>query len=133
MKIYLDFDGTVCEHAYPKIGRENFGCFDVIVDLQKAGHEIILNTYRSDCNDGTLNKALEFINYHPKYEIEPILHWTLNKINPPLWNVEKAKLEGVLFIDDIAAGIPLKPNLMIRGNMVDWDAVRSQLLSVGIL
>jgi hypothetical protein len=29
MVIYLDFDGTVVEFSYPKIGRCNFGCIEV--------------------------------------------------------------------------------------------------------
>jgi hypothetical protein len=62
MEIYLDFDGTVVEHQYPKMGRCNFGCFEVIKKLQNAGHVIILNTYRADCEDGTLEEALKLIN-----------------------------------------------------------------------
>lgn len=57
MKIYLDFDGTVVEHAYPRIGRDNFGCVEIIRRLQDAGHEIVLNTYRADCANGSLEAA----------------------------------------------------------------------------
>lgn len=28
--IYVDFDGTIVEHEYPKIGKENKHCFEVM-------------------------------------------------------------------------------------------------------
>lgn len=33
-----------------------------------------------------------------------------------------------MFIDDIASGIPLKPCIMIPGNMVDWDELDKQFI-----
>jgi len=71
MKIYLDFDGTVVEHEYPEIGKYNKGAFKVIKKLQDAGHEIILNTYRADCNDGTLEAAKAYLDQATS--IDPIL------------------------------------------------------------
>ena len=56
MTIQLDFDGTVVEHLYPEIGRENFGCMPIIKKLQDAGHTIVLNTYRADLNKEKLKK-----------------------------------------------------------------------------
>ncbi|MEN9968378.1 MAG: hypothetical protein RIR94_552, partial [Bacteroidota bacterium] len=44
MTIYLDFDGTVVEHAYPQIGAPNPHALRVIGKLQAAGHQFILNT-----------------------------------------------------------------------------------------
>ena len=55
MLIQLDFDGTVVEFDYPKIGLLNPGSVEVIDKLRKAGHDIVLNTYRADLNDGTLD------------------------------------------------------------------------------
>ena len=60
MLIYLDFDGTVVEHAYPEIGADNPKALKVIRRLQDAGHHIILNTYRADLNDGSLQEALNY-------------------------------------------------------------------------
>lgn len=62
MIIYLDFDGTVVEHEYPKIGRFNPMAFQVIKKLQDAGHHVTLNTMRSELGDATLQSALEYIN-----------------------------------------------------------------------
>jgi len=75
MNIILDFDGTVVEHDYPNIGRLNPGSLKVINRLQKSVHEIILNTYRADCNDGTFDKALHFLNTNID---KPITKWTKN-------------------------------------------------------
>jgi len=132
MKIYLDFDGTVCEFAYPKIGRENFGCMEIVKRLQDNGHHIILNTYRADCNDGTLDQAISFLRDHHKtelnaFDVQP------SKISPPHWNVAEAVKSGVLFIDDSASGSPLKKAVNVSSNVVDWDKVEKELIEHGIL
>ncbi len=123
MKIYLDFDGTIVEHEYPKMGRMNFGCLEVIKKLQNAGHEFILNTYRADCNDGTLQQALDYLNNNVRFEISPITQHTKTKISPHPWDIKTAKERDFMHIDDIALHIPLKPCAMISGSMVDWDAM----------
>ena len=61
MLIQLDFDGTVVEFDYPKIGLLNEGSIEVVNKLRNAGHEIVLNTYRADLNDGTLEEAHVFL------------------------------------------------------------------------
>lgn len=122
MVIFLDFDGTVVEHAYPKMGRENFGCFEVLEKLQKAGHSFILNTYRADIDPKELKKAVYFIEYHPRHEIK-LSDVAKKKVNPPAWDIERAVIEGLLFIDDQSNGTPLKPCVMQQGKMVDWDAL----------
>ena len=47
MTIAIDFDGTCVTHEYPKIGRENEGCVDVLKELVREGHKLILYTMRS--------------------------------------------------------------------------------------
>ena len=44
--IAVDFDGTIVEHAYPKIGEVMLFAFEVLKELQKKGHRLILWTYR---------------------------------------------------------------------------------------
>jgi hypothetical protein len=143
IRIKLDFDGTVVEHAYPKIGRCNFGCFEIIKKLQDAGHIIILNTYRSDESNGTLEKALNFINEdywmclkdrknYEDFELQPITEFTKYKEHPHPWNWEDIKESGEMYIDDIATNIPLKPAVMERGEMVDWDELDRQFIEQGI-
>ena len=133
MKIYLDFDGTVVEHQYPKIGRCNFGCFEVIKRLQDAGHEIVLNTYRSDIGGDHLNEALRMVNeqsyafikdrsQRKTFKLNPIKA-TERKIHPDRFCIEDTLRTNTLFIDDQAKDTPLKLAVMSSGNMVDWDAL----------
>ena len=46
-KIAVDFDGTLCEYAFPKIGSqtpEQKELLEVLIELKKEGHKIILIT-----------------------------------------------------------------------------------------
>ena len=45
--IAIDFDGTIVEDAYPKIGSPMLFAFETIHKLQAEGHRLILWTYRS--------------------------------------------------------------------------------------
>ncbi len=139
MDIYLDFDGTVVEHDYPKIGRCNFGCMEVIKKLQDAGHKIILNTYRADCKDGTLEQAISLINdkhwmlikdksFRDTFELKPLDLILPNKIHPNVWDWDVIKLTNEIWIDDIAVNIPLKPACMVQNMMVDWDELDKQFI-----
>ena len=57
MIIAVDFDGTIVEHAYPKIGREKPFALDTLRMLSSEGHKLILWTSR----DGELLKeAVEY-------------------------------------------------------------------------
>lgn len=48
MIIACDFDGTIVEHAYPRIGEPLPGAFTVLKALKEAGHKLILWTCRED-------------------------------------------------------------------------------------
>ena len=133
LTIYLDFDGTVVEHAYPEIGALNPRSFAVIRQLQNAGHRIILNTYRADLADGSLQAALDFLNdiYN---ELLPITECTELKIQPPAWNWEKTIEEGILYIDDVCDGTPMIPNIALPfGLMVDWKTLEEWFTEQGII
>jgi hypothetical protein len=43
----IDFDGTIVDHEYPDIGNEKPDAFNVMRELQKVGHKIIIWTCRS--------------------------------------------------------------------------------------
>ena len=47
MILAIDFDGTIVEHRYPKIGEEMLFAFDALKELNNQGHKLILWTYRS--------------------------------------------------------------------------------------
>jgi hypothetical protein len=143
MKIYLDFDGTVVEHNYPKMGRCNFGSIEIIKKLQDAGHEIILNTYRADCNNGTLEEALRLLNENywmvlkdrrnnQDFEMLPITKHCKEKIHPDAFDWKQIKETGVMFIDDQATNTPLKKAVMCNNMMVDWDELDRQFIENGV-
>jgi hypothetical protein len=57
MKIAVDFDGTIVENKYPKIGKPKLFAFETLLQLQKKGHQLILWTYRYG---EALDEAVEF-------------------------------------------------------------------------
>jgi|688.fasta_scaffold109638_3 hypothetical protein len=133
LTIYLDFDGTVVEHAYPELGVLNPRSFAVIRQLQNAGHRIILNTYRADLADGSLQAALNFLN-DINNELLPITECTELKIQPPAWNWEKTLEEGILYIDDVCYGTPMIPNIALPfGLMVDWKTLEEWFIDQGVI
>lgn len=44
--IAVDFDGTIVEDAYPKIGKPRIFAFETLLKLQNKGYRLILWTYR---------------------------------------------------------------------------------------
>jgi hypothetical protein len=117
MKIYLDFDGTVVEHEWPKIGRCNYGCFEVIKKLQDAGHEIILNTSRAESYDKTLNEALEYINDKAWMFVESYdktLNEALEYINDKAWMFVNRSLRDNFKLNPIIAS-------RVKLNSPDWN------------
>jgi hypothetical protein len=58
MIIAIDFDGTICFDAYPKIGCIQPYAVETINKLHAAGHYIIINT----CREGErLNEAINWL------------------------------------------------------------------------
>ena len=55
--IAVDFDGTIVEDAYPKIGKPMLFAFETLIKLQEKGHRLILWTYR---NGERLDEAVNF-------------------------------------------------------------------------
>ena len=45
--IAVDFDGTLCENMYPKIGEANTELISQLIEAQKDGAEVILWTCRT--------------------------------------------------------------------------------------
>lgn len=60
--ISIDFDGTIVEHHFPRIGPEKEYAFEVMKELKQAGWELILWTCREDDDRGNtyLTDAVEF-------------------------------------------------------------------------
>lgn len=64
MMILVDFDGTIVEHHYPRIGKALPYAFEVLLALKEAGCKLILWTCREDdghnINRRFLKDAVEF-------------------------------------------------------------------------
>ena len=91
--IAVDFDGTIVEHAYPRIGKEMVFAFDTLKALQQKGHRIILWTFR---NGDLLDEAVEYC------KSRGIEFYAVNK-NYPEEEFDKGisrKIHADVFIDD---------------------------------
>ncbi|MCA1756902.1 MAG: hypothetical protein LC649_05540 [Bacteroidales bacterium] len=97
LKIAVDFDGTIVEHAYPAIGKEMLFAFETLRELQKEGALLILWTFRTGPE---LNEAVEFCR---KKGIE---FYAVNRNYPEEIYDENTprKLNADIFIDDRNVG-----------------------------
>ncbi|WP_335976132.1 hypothetical protein [Gaetbulibacter jejuensis] len=117
---YIDFDKTINQQNYPEIGKINEGCVLVLNQLRSLGYRLVLNTYRADLNDGSLEAATEFIKKN-KIALDGV---ESRKINPKPYDLEK----DVLFLDDEAFGIPLKKsNTVLNLDVVDFGKIMAQI------
>lgn len=91
--IAIDFDGTIVEHAYPKIGKEMLFAFETLKALQKKGHKLILWTFRQGKE---LEEAVEFC------KSNGVVFYAVNKNYPEEeWNEGVSrKIQADIFIDD---------------------------------
>ncbi len=91
--IAVDFDGTIVEDAYPKIGKPLPFAFETLKELQAKGHRLILWTYRSG------EKLEEAVAFCKKNGID---FYAVNKSYPeeiPDNNISR-KIHADVFIDD---------------------------------
>lgn len=67
-KIYaFDFDGTIVTNEFPNIGEPIKEVIDLIKEIKKQGHYIILNTMRED---DYLQEAISFCNaFQIKFDV----------------------------------------------------------------
>ena len=103
MIIAVDFDGTVVEHAYPKIGELKPGAKAALVAFRKAGHKIAIWTCRHGKEE---QEVRSFLNAND------IPYDTIN--NPVMGaDLGTRKIYADLYIDD--KGLRFEDN---------WDEVR---------
>lgn len=102
MKIAVDFDGTIVEHRYPKIGRELPFATQTLRQLIKDHHQLILWTVREG---QLLDEAIEWCRERG------VEFWAVNK-DFPEEDVTKnhnfsRKIKADVFIDDsMVGGLP---------------------------
>ena len=91
--IAVDFDGTIVEDTYPKIGKPIIFAFETLKKLQEEGHRLILWTYR---NGDKLDEAITFC------ENKGVFFYAVNSSFPEEQFNENTsrKIHADLFIDD---------------------------------
>lgn len=104
MIIAVDFDGTIVEHQYPKIGKPVPFAIETLLQLQKDGHILIMWTVRDgkllqDAVDYCSNKGLVFYAANKNYPEEDIA-------------TASRKLNADLFVDDRNVG-----------GLADWGVI----------
>jgi hypothetical protein len=115
--ICIDFDGTIVEHDYPRIGKPVPLAIETMKGLQEQGALLILFTMRS-------GKYLqEAVDYLKDNGIE--LYGVNTNPSQSTWT-QSPKAYGQIYIDDAALGCP---TLVVDGGrpMVDWIMVRQYL------
>lgn len=61
MIIAVDFDGTICEHKYPEIGKPYIKRIEKLKKLKSLGHKLILWTCRNiDGHREVLKEAIDW-------------------------------------------------------------------------
>ena len=95
MTIAIDFDGTIVEHKYPKIGDEIPFATDTLKMLIKDGHRLILWSVREG---DLLQEAVDWCH------ARGVEFWAVNKDYPEEEkdknNHFSRKLKADMFIDD---------------------------------
>lgn len=92
--IAVDFDGTIVEDAYPKIGKPMLFAFEALKQLVSQGHRLILWTYRSGKE---LEEAVEFCreNGIEFYAVNSSFEGEIFEIDQ-----QSRKINADIFIDD---------------------------------
>jgi hydroxymethylpyrimidine pyrophosphatase-like HAD family hydrolase len=108
--IAVDFDGTIVEDKYPKIGKPKVFAFETLKKLQERGHRLILWTVR---RGRTLDEAVSFC------ENNGITFYAINRSYPEeeYENKDSRKVNADLFIDD--------RNI---GGLVEWGEIYINLI-----
>ena len=117
--IGIDFDGTICEHEFPKIGKLKEDAKKVIQKLKDKGHDIIIWTCRDDEHDEKyLTKAIEWL------KEKDIPYDYINENKPGLGFDPKPKIYYDVLLDDRNLFSPMP---------FDWDLAECRLKLLGIL
>lgn len=126
MVICCDFDGTVCTHEYPNVGKD-IGAVPVLKALVENGHKLICFTMRGP---GTREEA-EAKAWFEKNGI-PLYGFNENPAQAS-WS-QSRKVYAQIYIDDAALGCPLcYPKDGKTRPFVAWDEVARYLERMGLV
>lgn len=111
LTIAVDFDGTLCEFDFPKIGKQTPNQLELmnhLIDMRKNGHKLILWTNRGDSKEYPV--LTEAINWCKDRGLE------FDAINTNLPNQKKLsgpspKVMADIYLDDKALNVSEWQNL----------------------
>ena len=94
LKIAVDFDGTIVEHQYPRIGKDLLFAFETMKELQKHGALLILWTFRAgveldEAVEYCRSKGIEFYAINRNYPEEVYDETISRKINADVYIDDK--------------------------------------------
>lgn len=135
----VDFDGTLCEEAYPEIGAPKWKVINKINKLKEEGNEIVLWTCRGGDD---LRRALEWCAHYG-------LHFdAVNEPSPhqlSFWKGDRsAKIFANTYIDDRAVHVddfvkeePVKSETLTKKLFMDLEmtglTMGDKMISIGIV
>jgi hydroxymethylpyrimidine pyrophosphatase-like HAD family hydrolase len=93
LTIAIDFDGTIVENRYPKIGKPLLFAIETLKKLHDEGHQLILWTYRTGPE---LKEAVEFCNNKEIYFFAVNRSYPEEKYDDSM----SRKIQADIFIDD---------------------------------
>ncbi len=126
--IAVDFDGTIVEDAYPKIGKTRIFAFETLKRLQQDGHRLILWTYRSgtklqEAVDFCKDNGIEFYAVNASFPEEKFDDTRSRKINADLF-IDDRNIGGILGWGEIYQMItneePNPKQLKGKGGLFGW-------------
>jgi hydroxymethylpyrimidine pyrophosphatase-like HAD family hydrolase len=94
LTIAVDFDGTIVEHAYPRVGKEMPFAFDTLKKLREHRCRLILWTFRTgkELDEAVAycrEKGIEFYAVNKNYPEEVVDRSTGRKINADIYIDDK--------------------------------------------
>jgi len=126
MYIAIDFDGTIVEHDYPRIGKPVPGAIERLKRFQQAGAGLILWTMRCDGRPDGSNPLKEAVEYCRAAGVE----FLACNCNPTQgkWT-QSPKAYAHVYIDDAAVGCPLI-ELDGRRPYADWSVIGPRVMEI---
>ena len=100
LTIAVDFDGTIVENRFPKIGKPILFALETMKKLQEEGHLLILWTYRSgneleEAVDFCKSKGITFYSVNKSYPEEEFDHSISRKIQADIF-IDDRNIGGLL-------------------------------------
>jgi hypothetical protein len=119
MYICVDFDGTIVDHAFPKIGQPVPHAIKWLKRFTELGADLILFTTRSD-GQKYGDVLTDAVNYLKENGIEL---FGVNKNPSQIAWTNSPKAYGHFYIDDAAVGCPLIHPAGFYRPCVNWKKV----------